>query len=194
MQDQVSKAALADVGLGAIAKAGRRNESSGWSAVGVGRASRRQLNVEGLGRVVANVFRQEIDEAVRISIDPNRLLQFFVRHPYQLDIADVLLGNYATHCLRIKDKRNAALDADVAVKAPPANQPVNQAVRAVQERLAFTEGQLVNKVRLETMSDVEWRHAFLQPKISQSSRLIEHRRTTGVGIRQGLAKSVTRLD
>ena len=85
MKDQISETALANVGLGAIAKAGRSDETPGWCAIGVSRASRSQRYVESLGRVVANILRQEIDEAVRISIDPNRL---FCGETFDADVPD----------------------------------------------------------------------------------------------------------
>src|ERR1041384_2922074 len=157
MQDQVCITALADKGLVA-AEYWRPQVAAGRCAGGVRLTGGRHCEVERLNRVVANVLRQQVNEAVGIAIDTYRFLQVFGCHTHELEVADVLLNNSADieqPVRRVERERNSALDTNIAVNTPAANQHIHQAAGVREERLAFAERRFIQEVRLESVANIE---------------------------------------
>src|SRR5438552_2913321 len=129
MQNHVGIAALAGPGLGAVAEPCRSDEPPGRCSLGVDSTTRRSdRHVVCPERVITDVLRQEIDEAIRIAVNAYCFLQILERHPDQLDIARVLL--VTSQCkypvATGEVERNTALNPDVAIKAPAADNLVDQ--------------------------------------------------------------------
>src|SRR5438132_1038227 len=98
-------------------------------------------------------------------VDPNRLLEFFERHSDKLHIAGTLDAG-ADRDRSDESERGATLNADVAIEAPTADEPVEPSAGVAHELLSFADWKLVNEVGLDAVSDIKRRHALLQPVIA----------------------------
>src|SRR5690242_21639162 len=76
----------------------------------------RDAVIEGLDRVVSDVFREDVDESIRIAIDTHGILKLFLTHADQLDVT--------------QRERITTLNSDVPVETPTANQTIHDTVRA----------------------------------------------------------------
>src|SRR5262249_45260062 len=190
VQNQVAEPASSGVGLNTITKTRRGDEAAGWRA-GPSVADGNGAWLTGwLGRdkpdgvcadgVITNVLRKDVDKTVGVTIRLNGILELLGGHADELDIA--------------QRERRAALNANVTVEAPATYQLIKPAAGVAQEGLAFSKGQFVDEVGLETVTDVEVRHALLQPQITQRQRLIVDTGVAGEHVRQRFTKGIARLD